>query len=446
MTVRVEPELHAQKPTGRPLHPAYRSMGKELQFRYSAVVLGVLTAAAISLAVINFRKEAEFQVPHDGVWWMESNERLRAERVSGGSPGDLAGIRAGDELVAISGQPIASIADLNRQLHRSGVWSKAGYSLLRNHVRVETSVVLAPVDRSLNNGLRVIALVYLGIGLYVLLRRWTAPKSTHFYVFCLVSFVFYSYRYVGNWSEFDFTIYWGNVLAWLLQPALFLHFALTFPETKAFAQRRPWLLKTVYAPAALLLLLHIVVLKLLPPSERLRWNLDRLQMLYLAVFFLIAALVLVHSYRRVNTPLLRQQMKWVTRGTLLAIGPFTVFYVIPYLNGALPTAAMKMSVLSLIFLPLTFGYAIVRYRLMDVDLIFKRGMAYTLATAAIVGMYFGAVGLLAELFMPNSPALARLAWLRLSRLPRCCSSQSRTGFKNVSTASFIANATTTGKR
>ena len=37
------------------------------------------------------------------------------------------------------------------------------------------------------------------------------------------------------------------------------------------------------------------------------------------------------------------------------------------------------------FLPLTFSWAIVRYRLMDVDLIFKRGVTYTLATAALVG-------------------------------------------------------------
>ena len=47
---------------------------------------------------------------------------------------------------------------------------------------------------------------------------------------------------------------------------------------------------------------------------------------------------------------------------------------------------MKVSVLSLALLPLTFGYAIFRYRLMDVDLIFKRGMVYTLSAAAIVGV------------------------------------------------------------
>ncbi len=59
------------------------------------------------------------------------------------------------------------------------------------------------MDRSLNAGLRLIALIYLGIGLYVLLRRWTAPKSLHFYIFCLTSFVFYSFRYTGKLNQFD---------------------------------------------------------------------------------------------------------------------------------------------------------------------------------------------------------------------------------------------------
>ena len=100
---------------------------------------------------------------------------------------------------------------------------------------------------------------------------------------------------------------------------------------------------------------------------------------YLAAFFVSAAVVLVHSYVGADHTILRQQLKWVTRGTVLAIAPFTLFYAIPFLLGYVPTEAMKLSVLSLGLLPLTFGYAIFRYRLMDVDLIFKRGMAYTLA-------------------------------------------------------------------
>ncbi len=64
--------------------------------------------------------------------------------------------------------------------------------------------------------------------------------------------------------------------------------------------------------------------------------------------------------------------------------------------GSLPGTGMKLSVLSLGLLPLTFGYAIFRYRLMDVDLIFKRGVVYTLAAAAVVGMYFALVAGVAD--------------------------------------------------
>jgi len=61
-------------------------------------------------------------------------------------------------------------------------------------------------------------------------------------------------------------------------------------------------------------------------------------------------------------------------------------------------------VLSLGLLPLTFGYAIFRYRLMDVDLIFKRGVVYTLAAAAVVGMYFALVAGVAELVHMRQPS------------------------------------------
>src|ERR1700722_19586836 len=71
--------------------------------------------------------------------------------------------------------------------------------------------------------------------------------------------------------------------------------------------------------------------------------------------------------------------------------------------GSLPATGMKLSVLSLGLLPLTFGYAIFRYRLMDVDLIFKRGVVYTLAAAAVVGMYFGLVAGVATLVQMRQP-------------------------------------------
>ncbi len=404
---RVQDDQRALAP--RPIQPPQGSgqvpkpMNRESQARFVAVVLFLLTVAAVVFAGFNFQTEHASAVPDDGVWWIEQNGHLIADRVDPNGPGARAGIKAGDQLVSVNGQEIKDTPGLVRQLYRTGVWSKASYSLMRQSVTLDSQVILVPFDRSLNSWLRFIALIYLGIGIYVLLRRWTAPGSTHFYIFCLVSFIAYSFKYTGKLDTFDWEIYWCNIVAWVLQPALFLHFVLTFPEKRQFARQQPWLLVLAYVPGAILLGRHIVALQLEQASGHLRWDMDRQEMAYGALLFICSAAVLWSSYRQASTTILRQQLKWVTRGTILAIVPYTLFYVVPYLMGSLPDAGMKLSVLSLGLLPLTFGYAIFRYRLMDVDLIFKRGVVYTLAAATVAGLYFALVGAVAEFVHTQKP-------------------------------------------
>jgi PAS domain S-box-containing protein len=378
-------------------------VAREFTTRFVAVLLAILTIGAATFAGINFVKEREYQIAYDGVWWIESDGHLKAQKVVPDGPGEHAGLRPGDLLVSINGQPVTSVVAVNRVLFYSGVWTKADYSLIRQGIAIQVPMVLAPTDRSMNAGLRLIALIYLGIGIYVLLRRWTAPRSTHFYLFCLVSFIYYAFHYTGKLNQFDQEVYWANVVAELLQPALFLHFVLVFPERKGVVRRHRWVAALVYLPAALLLSMRIGAWEWAEASEVLRWQLDRLSMMHNATWMLLAAVVLWHTYEHASSPILRQQMKWVTRGTILAILPWIV-YVAIYVSGGIAGTAVKLSVLSLVLLPLTFGYAIFRYRLMDVDLIFKRGVAYTLAAGAIVAVYFGTVAAAAELVHARVPS------------------------------------------
>ena len=397
-------KIEERRLSGHAAAPPLQPMNREFQARFTAILLGLLTVAAVVFSYYNYKVESQYPIPDDGVWWLERNGRLVANQLDPNGPAARAGIRNGDAVVSINGRKVETSASLARQLYYSGVWSKATYSLIRGSVPVDVEVVLGPAQRSMNDWLRLIALIYLGIGLYVLLRRWTAVGSTHFYIFCLVSFVFYAFHYTGKFNQFDWTVYWCNEVAWLLQPALFLHFALTFPERRGLVARNRRVVALLYVPGLILLGIHVLSLRFLQASERLRWNLDRLHWGYSTLLFVAAAAVLVDSYQRASTPILRQQLKWITRGTVLAVTPFTLFYVLPYLFGAMPSPAMKVSVLSLGLLPLTFGYAIFRYRLMDVDLIFKRGMAYTLAAAAIVGAYFAGVAAIAELVHARVPS------------------------------------------
>src|SRR5579859_4443259 len=326
--------------------PVPKPMNRESQARSVAVLLFLLTVAAVVFAGFNFQAERKFTAADDGVQWTERGGRLVADEILANGPGEKAGIKPGDELVTVNGQDVKNTAALERQLYRTGIWSKADYALIRDGVTLDSNVILAPADRSLNNWLRLIALIYLGIGVYVLLRRWTAPGSTHFYIFCLVSFIAYSFKYTGKLNDFDWTILWSNIVAWVLQPALFLHFVLTFPEKRQFVRRHWWLLGLAYVPGTLLLALRLTAMRWLEASGRLSRNMDRLDISYGAVFFLIAASVLWYSYRNAATTILRQQLKWITRGTILATVPYTLFYVVPYLLGSRPGTIGSLSVLS----------------------------------------------------------------------------------------------------
>jgi PAS domain S-box-containing protein len=439
-------------------------MESSLFNRLQATLLAVATVGLFLLAVLNLQQERHFQQPDDGVWWREVPGGLEAEKVLPGMPGQYAGIQVHDLLTgaavlpdtpaqrAEAGDrsdlestdtltgvnplstapakragihpkayvpkanytPIQSVPELERIKYETGPYGTTGYAITRGGIALDTAVpvILVPADRSLQLGLRVIGVIYLAIGIYVLFRRWTAPRATHFYLFCLASFALYSLKYTGKLNTLDWGVFWCNVLAESLQPALFLHFALSFPEERLKNIRRRWLLPLVYAPGAGLLGLWIWAIDTRQATGLLMHALNRTATGYDAFFYVLAAGLFVRSYSLANTPLQRQQLKWLTRGALLAIVPYTLFYAIPFLfdvtiPGLIPGKLFDAAALCLVFLPLTFSWAIVRYRLMDTDLIFKRGVAYTLATGLMLGASYGAIAVIAVLAHNGMPAAVR---------------------------------------
>src|SRR5580692_6471149 len=306
--------------------------------------------------------------------------------------------------------PIVHAADLEHVLYRTGVYGRASYAITRGGIALDTPVVVypEPLDRGLAQAQRIIGLVYLAIGIYVLFRRWTAARATHFYLFCLVSFALCTLKYTGKLDGLDWTVFWFNIVAESLQPALFLHFALSFPEERFKNLGRRWLLPLIYAPGAAMLGLWVWAIETRQATMLLKHRLDQTGTAYDAIFYVLAATLFLRSYSRADTPLLRQQLKWLYRGAWLAVGPFTLFYAIPFLFDLhMPDQLTKLAGLSLVILPLTFSWAIVRYRLMDTDLIFKRGVAYTLATGLLLGASYGVIALSALVVHNRIPESVR---------------------------------------
>ena len=381
-------------------------MNSSLRIRLGAVSLALLTLAAVAFATLNLQQRFRFVPPTDGATWVSGSQGVMAKAVVSGSPADAAGIKQGDYVLAIQGSAVRRPTDVTRDLWRAGSWSELRYQIRHNGETLTLPLITNPSQvASTENFLRVTGLLYLFIGLFIFARRWNAPRAVHFYVFCLVSFVLYTFHYTGKWNSFDQTIYWGNVIAGLLQAALLVHFALVFPERRG----RLWpKLTAVYGVMAALLAMHIVIaesaslsfLRTVANSEAL----DTIELFYMGAYFLLAAGIFLASYFRAPSGVLRQQLKWVTAGTFIGIVPFFALYVLPrFENAALPNW-MNFSALSLAAIPLSFGYAIVRYRLMDVDIIFKRGLAYTFAGAGVGAVYFAAIALIGELSHAAAPS------------------------------------------
>jgi two-component system, NtrC family, sensor kinase len=372
--------------------------------RVGAIVLVLLTMGAIVFGVINFQQRLSFDVPDDGVSWSDGEQGLQAKFVASDSPAQRAGIKSGDVLVSIDAQPISRAIDVTKRLWGLGIWSQARYEIRRQNRTFDTRVVTAPAPKpiSIENYLRVVGVLYLVIGVYVWARRWNASRAAHFYTFCLASFVLFSFHYTGKLNSFDWEVYWAKLVSLLIAPTLLVHFSLVFPERSvARGATHRMLIWACYLPAIALLAIQIYVAlgaAGFVASFPARVALDQLELVYLGAYFLLAAAIFLRSYWRTPNGVLRQQLKWVTGGTLAGILPFALLYILPFSLGAVPRQWMNLSALSLALIPLCFAYAIGRYRLMDVEIIFKRGLTHTAATGAVIAVYAALVAMIGGLF------------------------------------------------
>ena len=121
--------------------------------------------------------------------------------------------------------------------------------------------------------------------------------------------------------------------------------------------------------------------------------------------YLVAALVVygpivfsqIYRYRRVSTPVQRQQTKWVISGVTVVAVAYIGLLFVGTLNPSLNSSLLFNEVWSLIFpvilllIPLSIGFSILRYRLYDIDVLINRSLVYGTLTLLLALVYIGLV-------------------------------------------------------
>jgi hypothetical protein len=136
------------------------------------------------------------------------------------------------------------------------------------------------------------------------------------------------------------------------------------------------------------------------PDALVRLQIYGVSLGYLAFLGEAAILVVaqLYRYRRVSSQVQRQQTKWVVFGFAV---PITVFVIgiVPYLMFSvlagpsllfLPAFVAVQDIL-LLLIPLSFGFAMLRSRLWEIDVLINRTLVYGALTVSLAAVYVGLI-------------------------------------------------------
>jgi len=383
------------------------------------------TVLFVAGGALNLSQRASHSLPPtDGAVWTQKAGGIYAEKVAPNLAASRAGIAVGDRLIGISldekqFDEIAAPSDVEMYLETAGVggnltyfYQRPSYSFTNNFYYADLRRIdTLPRWTASLIFLSLVGIIWLGVGIFVLFKQGShSPFILHFATVCLAAFVFQVYKPIGLGEDFDDAIRLLDDMAFAFFVPLFLHFCLRYPVRSEVFDEPRWKTYLLYVPAFLVTIgnFFFSLVPLLPFGENFTSALARFvdkhqffPNLYTAlnVHFVLgisfgAGFLLWRFLKNRQQPLVRQRIKWAMWGTIVAITPIIIFQIVkrfvPSLTEDYFTAALTTLPLALI--PLSFGHSVVRYRLMDVDVVVRRALVYAMTTVAIA-MMIGTVAL-----------------------------------------------------
>ncbi|HET7697125.1 MAG TPA: ATP-binding protein [Vicinamibacterales bacterium] len=407
----------------------------------------LIVAALLLLAGLNVAQRWTWRELEDGVLWkMGPGGEVVAAEVAAGTAAARAGVEQGDVLLMVDGQIVERVEDVVSRLHEAAAGDRLRYTILRMRAQQHAEIDVAPVPSGpfgLYLSLAAVGIFSLLVGASVRLRRPDHQATLHFFWLTVAFFGVMAFSFTGKLDPLDWTFYWGDITAQLLLPPLFLHFALVFPDRPDAWVRSDTgrtLVPAIYLPALLLGAVSVAgVVNGARHGEvltRVAGLVQAAQLVYLAVSLIAGLAIMVRALRRVRSVTARRQLRWIVWGTALGSVPFVLGYALPFAFGLPPIRGFELTALLLGLIPLAFASAIVRYRLMDVEVIIKRALVYAAALAAIAAIYAVLLRMAGAVFLRDAdqrsnPVIALLATFVVVLLSRPVKNAIQTGLDRV---------------
>lgn len=312
------------------------------------------------------------------------------QKVHNGGIAEEAGIRQGDIILSINRQPVhipgipANQLPLYAQklLNDATPGEPTPYEIQRNGEVLTLTVVPRRLPPTIRIIYTIFSTLWLLIGLVVGLTRPRGYVQSLFFLAGLTVF-FAFYGPYGPLSTAEWNLIW--VIVGSMFFPIWVLFAGSFPVRQRFfhsVKRRVW----VFAPIVILALISSVSHTYTTDDGLVRLTVPFIILKLLStVYFAGGVWLHFRGYGKMPAGSNRTPMKVILVGTVTTAG---VLLYLSQINQAIVwNPLMALPTVLFLALPLSYGYVIFRYQLMDVRAVVKTALVYTLTTGTILGVY-----------------------------------------------------------
>lgn len=362
----------------------------------------VLTFICLLLNIIAFENNfISKRMTTDDCLWVDTKDKDSAQtkllitQIIKDGVADQAGLKDGDILIAINGvgfsNTVLAMDVLNRYSNEY-----ITYTIIRNG---EVQDVKIWVYKFISYSFLifwVIGLSFLFVGTIVGYSKPKEATSKLFFFFsCAASIglILYSGTSpIGSINPSMMSLWQKIILSamnisfiigMLMIPPLYVHLFSTFPVKYEFKRRRLFIIL-----AYIIAITPEVVLLILGENNSLLMSI--LLTAIPVIYFFVGSRFFRKSLKKVTDPVLKKSLSIISKGFL--VGGIGIVYYLLYtkINNQpvfLINPVFLIPTILVIAIPISFGYSIMKYRILDTEFLVKKSLVFGIVTIAIILLY-----------------------------------------------------------